>query len=160
MTTGKQRSAGVLLYRNSRDNLEVLLVHPGGPFWRAKDKGAWQIPKGVIEPAEAGETAARREAQEELGVPITGPLKALGTIRQAGGKWVEAFAAEQDIDVTQVRSNSFRMEWPPRSGRFCDFPEVDSARWFPLDQAGEWMLASQRPLLGLLAEMLARTAGA
>ena len=106
-------SAGILLFRR-RDGLEVLLVHPGGPFWRHRDEGAWQIPKGLIEPHESPEAAARREVSEELGIALVEPLLALGSIRQAGGKRVEAFAAERDFDPDDRRCNLVEMEWPPR----------------------------------------------
>lgn len=149
-----QRSAGILLHRGTAGALEVLLVHPGGPFWRNRDAGAWQIPKGLIEPDEAAADAARREAEEELGVTLTGTPRPLATIRQAGGKIVEAFALEQDLDPAAIRSNDFEIEWPPRSGRSQSFPEVDAARWFPLDAAREAMLESQRPLLDALDALL------
>ena len=148
-----ERSAGVLLHRR-RPALEVLLVHPGGPYWRRKDQGAWQIPKGGIEPGEDAAAAARRELMEELGVTLTAALAPLGTVKQAGGKLVEAFAAEQDIDADAIVSTAFELEWPPRSGRIQSYPEVDRARWFALDEAGPAMLASQRPLLERLAALL------
>jgi predicted NUDIX family NTP pyrophosphohydrolase len=148
------RSAGVLLYRE-RGGLEVLLVHPGGPFWRNKDAGAWQIPKGGIEVDEDAETAARREVAEELGVILAGPLRPLGTLRQSGGKLVEAFACRQDVDADAIVSTTFEIVWPPRSGRLRSFPEVDRARWFTLAEAAPAMLASQRPLLDRLAALLA-----
>lgn len=132
--------------------LEVLLVHPGGPYWRRKDAGAWQIPKGAIEPGETAEAAARREAAEELGVVLDGPLEPLGDIRQAGGKLVTAFAAERDLDPAGIVSNMFAMEWPPRSGKLASFPEVDAAKWLTLARAAEVMLPSQVPLLDRLAE--------
>jgi predicted NUDIX family NTP pyrophosphohydrolase len=144
------QSAGVLLYRDRGADRQVLLIRPGGPFWRGKDIGAWQIPKGGLEAGESSEAAARREAEEELGVPLTCPLVPLATIRQAGGKRVEAFAGAQDIDATMVRSNSFSLEWPPRSGQFRNFPEVEEARWFDLASARTAMLPSQVPLLDAL----------
>lgn len=125
----------------------MLLVRPGGPFWRGKDVGAWQIPKGGIDFGETSEMAARREVEEELGVPLTCALTPLATIRQAGGKRVEAFTGTQDIDVAAVRSNHFSLEWPPRSGQLRDFPEVEEARWFAADDARTHMLPSQVPLL-------------
>ena len=146
------RSAGVLLYRHGEE-LEVLLVHPGGPFWRNKDMGAWQIPKGGLEPDEDAPAAARREVAEELGVTVTAALEPLGTLRQAGGKLVEAFAARQDVDADAITSVTFELEWPPRSGRMRTYPEVDRARWFGLEAAREAMLASQRPLLDRLAAL-------
>lgn len=132
----------------------MLLVHPGGPFWRNKDAGAWQIPKGFVESGEEPRAAARREAEEELGIRLTGELHPLGQLKQAGGKLVEAFALEQQVDVDAVESNRFEMEWPPRSGKIQSFPEIDEARWFPLSSALSSMLASQRPLLDRLADHL------
>jgi len=149
------RSAGILMYRWQGEELQVLLVHPGGPFWRNKDLGAWSIPKGEWEPDEDPEAAARREFAEELGVRPAGKLKALGEIRQAGGKRVAAFALEGDLDVNAIVSNEFEIEWPPRSGRKQRFPEVDRAAWFSLPLAREKMLASQRPLLDLLRKSVA-----
>ena len=149
------RSAGVLLYRHREEGLSVLLVHPGGPFWRSKDIGAWQIPKGMIEPDEAPEAAARREAEEELGQPIPGPMIPLPEIRQKAGKWVHAFAVEQDLDPTRIASNLFEMEWPLRSGQIASFPEVDEARWMTIAEARERMLVSQLPLLDALESLVA-----
>src|ERR1043166_5237091 len=111
-----KRSAGVLLWRRGGDGLEVLLVHPGGPFWRNRDRGAWQIPKGGIGEGEAAAAAARREAEEELGIALAGEPVPLATVRQKAGKLVEAYALEQELDPAEVRSNAFEMEWPPRSG--------------------------------------------
>jgi predicted NUDIX family NTP pyrophosphohydrolase len=145
-------SAGILLHRRRGGSLEVLLVHPGGPFWRGKDAGAWMIPKGGVEPGEEPAAAARREFEEELGTKPEGELTPLGRIRQAGGKWVEAFALEGDLDSERIVSNHFTLEYPPRSGRFQSFPEVDSARWFALEEAREMILPSQRPILDHLEE--------
>lgn len=147
-------SAGVLAYRRSGGEVEVLLVHPGGPFWRSRDRGAWQIPKGLIDAGEAPEATARREFAEELGIALTGPLTLLGTVRQTGGKLVDAFATEEPIHIDQVVSNSFTMEWPPASGRMATFPEVDAARWFAMSEAREWILPSQAPFLEWLASLL------
>ncbi len=144
-----QHSAGVLIYRRAPE-LQVLLVHPGGPYWMRKDRGAWQIPKGLIEADEDPETAARREAGEELGIELAGMLQPLGDIRQSGGKRVTAFATEQELDQAAIESNLFEMEWPPRSGRMQSFPEVGAARWMTLDEAREMMLPSQLPLLDRL----------
>ena len=147
-------SAGVLVYRHLAGTIEVLLAHPGGPYWKSRNRGWWQIPKGLAEPGEAMETAARREAEEELGIELAGPLEPLGRIRQAGGKWVEGFALEQDIDPGQVASNTFTIEWPRGSGRQQAFPEVDEVRWFTLAEASQWMLPSQQPFLDRLTEAL------
>ncbi|MBB5712265.1 NUDIX domain-containing protein [Sphingomonas xinjiangensis] len=149
-----KRSAGILLYRRLEGVVQVLLVHPGGPFWRNKDVGAWQIPKGEIEADEAPLRAALREVAEEIGVAVAGTPCPLGTIRQAGGKIVEAFLAKQDVDVAAIRSITFEMEWPPRSGKRAAFPEVDSARWLGLDEAEAVILASQRPLIDAARRLL------
>lgn len=126
----------------------MLLVHPGGPFWAKRNEGAWSIPKGEIEPGETALDVARREFEEELGGPPPGDeLTSLGTIRQAGGKVVHAWTAPGDLDVARVRSVTFSMEWPPRSGRMQEFPEVDRAEWFGLDEARRMILPSQLPLL-------------
>lgn len=141
----------MLLHRSREGKTQVLLVHPGGPFWKKRDDGAWSIPKGEIEPAEAPLEVALREFQEELGSPAPGDeLRALGSIRQAGGKVVHAWAAEGDFDVERMTSNTFSMEWPPRSGRTHQFPEVDRAAWFDLDEARRKILESQLPLLDRL----------
>ncbi|TQF32348.1 NUDIX domain-containing protein [Bradyrhizobium sp. UNPA324] len=145
-------SAGIVAYRKRR-KLEVLLVHPGGPFWRNKDLGAWSIPKGEYADEEDAEIAARREFAEELGLELSAPLTALGQVKQRGGKLVTAFAAELDLDVRSVRSNTFEMEWPPRSGKQQAFPEVDRAEWFTLDAARAKINAGQRPLLDRLAQL-------
>lgn len=149
-----QRSAGLLLYRLAAGTTEVLLVHPGGPFWRNKDAGAWQIPKGLIAPGEEPLAAALREASEELGMSFDGTPLPLGEIRQAGGKYVDAFALEADIDVSRVVSNQFEMEWPPRSGKRQSFPEIDAARWFTLAEARTMMLTSQQPFLDRLKPLV------
>lgn len=149
-----KRSCGVLLYRRIGAELEVLLVHPGGPYWMRKDAGAWQIPKGVPEPGEEPAATARREAEEELGVELAGSLEPLGEIRQKGGKLVTAFAIEHDLDPEAIRSNEFEAEWPPKSGKFERFPEVAAARWLTLEQARTVMLPSQLPLLDRLEELL------
>src|SRR4051794_15829527 len=120
------------MYRGTVANLEVLLVHPGGPYWRKKDQGAWSIPKGEMNEGEDAELAARREFAEETGAALTGPLDPLGEIRQRGGKRVIAFAVEGDVDVQTIRSNTFEIEWPPNSGRMQSFPEIDRAEWFDL----------------------------
>ena len=143
-------SAGILLYRRGRSGLDVLLVKPGGPFWRGKDSGAWMIPKGGVAEGETTLEAAVREYEEELGSAPAGEPRPLARIRQAGGKWVEAFALEGEFDCAGLASNSFTLEYPPRSGRFQDFPEVEEARWFGLAEARAMILPSQRPLLDAL----------
>jgi predicted NUDIX family NTP pyrophosphohydrolase len=148
-----RRSAGILLYRRADDGPEVLLVHPGGPFWAKKDAGAWSIPKGEYEDGEEPRAAALREFAEELGAPPPdGELVELGEVRQRGGKVVSAWALAGDADADAVRSNTFTMEWPPRSGTMREFPEVDRAAWFSLDEARERILPAQAPLLDRLAE--------
>jgi predicted NUDIX family NTP pyrophosphohydrolase len=144
------RSAGILFYRTTSGLTEVLLVHPGGPFWRNKDQGAWQIPKGLIEPGEGDEAAARREVSEELGCKIDEDLTGLGEIRQAGGKIVVAYAAKRDFEPKSLVSNMIEIAWPPRSGRKLAVPEVDDAKWFTLDAARNHILPSQVPLLDRL----------
>jgi len=147
------RSAGILLYRRPATGLEVLLVHPGGPLWARRDAGAWSIPKGEYTHGEDPATAARREFTEELGSPAPGDFDVdLGEVRQRSGKVVRAWAAPGDLDVTTVRSNTFTLEWPPRSGRISEFPEVDRAQWFTLEQARERINAGQVPLLARLEE--------
>ena len=140
-------SAGILLWRRRGGDKEVLLVHFGGPQWARKDDGAWAIPKGLVEPGETLEDCARREFEEELGQRAEGPLVPLGRIRQKGGKEVEPFALEGDLDPEKVVSNRFTLEWPPRSGRFESFPEVDRAGWFGLAEARRKILPSQLPIL-------------
>jgi predicted NUDIX family NTP pyrophosphohydrolase len=149
------KSAGILLYRRRAGRLEVLLAHPGGPFWRNRDDGAWTIPKGLVDANESAEDAARREFREELGVECSGTLVALGSIRQRGGKVVEAFALEGDFSVETLASNTFELEWPPRSGQTATFPEIDRAEWMDLALARVKMLEAQRALLDRLASMLA-----
>lgn len=147
-------SAGILLYRRRDAGPEVLLVHFGGPFWQRRDAGAWAIPKGLIGPGEDAATAARREFEEELGSAVTGDLQPLPRIRQKGGKWVEAFAVEGDLDADAIVSNTVSIEWPPRSGRVRDYPEVDRAEWFAMPEARVRMLPSQLPLLDALDDLL------
>jgi predicted NUDIX family NTP pyrophosphohydrolase len=147
-------SAGILLFRQRRGGIEVLLIRPGGPFWRNRDVGAWMIPKGMIEPGEAPADAALREFEEETGTRITTMPFALATVRQAGGKMVEAFAAEGDLDPDGITSIEFELEWPPRSGRTQRFPEAEAARWMGLAEAREFMLPSQLPLLDALEAKL------
>jgi predicted NUDIX family NTP pyrophosphohydrolase len=148
------RSAGVLLFRQRDRKIEVLLVKPGGPFWRNKDVGAWMIPKGVIEPGEAAAEAALREFEEEVGTKLSAIPFPLATIRQAGGKIVDAFAVEGELDPAEIRSNEFEVEWPPRSGNRALYPEVAEARWMGLAEARVLMLPSQVPLLDALEAKL------
>ena len=151
----KLESAGLLLYRQAAAGIEVLIVHPGGPFWRKRDEQAWSIPKGEILENEAGLDVARREFEEEIGVaPPAGPLIALGSVRQAGGKTVHAWAVAGDLDLNEVRSNSFEMEWPPGSGQKQQFPEVDRAGWFDLDTARRKLNAGQAVLVDRLKGLL------
>ena len=145
-------SAGLLLFRRREGLLEVFLVHPGGPFWRNKDLGAWSIPKGECAPGEEPLETARREFREETGLEVAGPFTPLPAIKQAGGKTVLAWAAEADLDPSHLVSNTFSMEWPPRSGRQQEFPEVDRAAWFPLAEARRRILAGQVPLLEHLVD--------
>lgn len=135
----------------------VLLVHPGGPFWRRRNIGAWQLPKGLIEPGEDAAAAARREFEEELGVTLVGEWRSLGSIRQSGGKIVDIFAVEQDLDCGSISSNLFELEWPRGTGQIEVFPEIDAARWMTLDEARTMMLTSQRPVLDRLKALLAQT---
>jgi len=148
-------SAGILMWRHGAGGApEVLLGHFGGPAWAKRDAGAWAIPKGLVGEGETHEQAARREFEEELGFPAEGPLVPLGRIRQKGGKYVEAFALEGALDPGAISSNTFTLEWPPRSGRFQAWPEIDRAAWFTLDEAREKILPSQAPLLDLLEAAL------
>lgn len=152
-------SAGVLLCRERAGRLEVLLVHPGGPYWAKKDTGAWTIPKGEIAQGEDPLAAARREFEEETGSRAEGEAVALTPRRQAGGKLVHAWMVRGDLDVSAVRSATFSMEWPPRSGRWQEFPEVDRAAWFPLDEARRRILKSQVPFLDEVASALGDSGG-
>jgi predicted NUDIX family NTP pyrophosphohydrolase len=151
-------SAGLLLHRRREPEHEVFLVHPGGPFWAKKDAGAWSIPKGEFEPPEEALAAAVRETQEETGVTAIGPFVPLGSVRLTGGKIIHAFAAPADFDadLAASRSNLFRLEWPPRSGRFAEFPEIDRAAWFPLSVAESKLHPAQRAFLPRLADVLGR----
>ncbi len=149
-----KQSAGLLLYRRKECGLEVFLVHPGGPFWAKKDLGAWSIPKGEHAADEDPLSAARREFQEETGFVVDGEFIELGAVRQAGGKLVSAWAIEGDFDPTNLRSNLCQIEWPPRSGRMIDVPEVDRGAWFTLREAHDRILTSQKPFLELLEKKL------
>ena len=148
-------SAGILAYRRRNGRLEVLLVHPGGPYWRNKDDGAWSIPKGEIDLDEDAERAARREFGEELGSAISiGEIRKLGEVHQRGGKSVIAFAGEVDFDPASLSSNTFEIEWPPRSGQHRTFPEVDRAEWFDFETARVKLLSGQIELLDSLKRLL------
>jgi predicted NUDIX family NTP pyrophosphohydrolase len=154
------RSAGILLYRHAESLLEVLLVHPGGPFFSGRDAGSWGIPKGEYAPGEEALACALREFEEETGHPVAPVgLIDLGEIRQGSGKIVRAWAIEGELDAGEIRSNTFRLEWPPRSGRMEEFPEVDRAGWFTAAEAAGKMLAAQLPLLERLAGALAAAPG-
>jgi predicted NUDIX family NTP pyrophosphohydrolase len=148
-------SAGLLVYRRTDGGIEVLLVHPGGPFWTKKDDGAWSVPKGEYEPDEDPLQVALREFEEETGQPPPDHSDAewLGEQRQPSGKVVSVWAIEGDVDVSEVRSNTFEMEWPPRSGRTREFPEVDRADWFDLDQARRKLLRGQVGFLDRISEL-------
>jgi predicted NUDIX family NTP pyrophosphohydrolase len=149
-------SAGLLVSRRTAAGLEVLLVHPGGPFWAKKDDGAWSLPKGEYEPSEDPLEVARREFEEEIGqAPPNGEAAWLGELRQPSGKVVSAWTMEGDLDVSDVRSNTFEMEWPPRSGRTREFPEVDRAGWFELEEARRKILRGQRGFIDRFEELLA-----
>jgi len=147
-----KRSAGILLYRHKRKDVEVFLVHPGGPFWRAKDDGAWTIPKGAIEPGEDPLAAARREFTEETGFTVDGAFTELGSFKQPGGKHVLVWALEGDCDPAKLASNDFEMEWPPHSSKRQRFPEVDRGGWFTVAQARDKLLTGQRPMLDRFLE--------
>jgi len=150
-------SAGILLYRRQSEAVEVLLVHPGGPFWTKKDRGAWSVPKGQVEEAEEPRACALRELEEELGSALgleAGALTELGSIRQKGGKLVHCWAAERDFDPAELRSNTFTMEWPLRSGTQREFPEVDRAEWFSPPEARERINPAQAELLDRLLATL------
>jgi predicted NUDIX family NTP pyrophosphohydrolase len=147
------KSAGILMYRRGDAGIDVLLVHPGGPFWRNRDLGAWSIPKGELDGGEDSEAAARREFKEELGIAAVGPLRPLGRVRQRAGKTVQAYALEGNLDVGGMRSNNVAIEWPPRSGRTMYVPEIDRAAWFVIPLAREKILAGQRPFLDRLESL-------
>jgi predicted NUDIX family NTP pyrophosphohydrolase len=145
-----QRSAGLLLYRRRASELEVFLVHPGGPFWAKKDLGVWSIPKGLYDETEEPLEAAKREFTEETGFTAQGEFIELGELKQPSGKVVSAWAVEADCDPAQLKSNLCSVEWPPRSGRHIEIPEVDRGAWFSLAEAGSRILPGQRPFLDRL----------
>jgi predicted NUDIX family NTP pyrophosphohydrolase len=140
-------SAGILLFRRRPTGVEVLLVHPGGPFWAKKDAGAWSIPKGLVDEGEDRLVAAKREFLEETGMLVDGDFLDLGAHKQPGGKTIVAWAHEGDFDPASLKSNTFAIEWPPRSGRMTDFPEVDRAAWYSIDEALMKINKGQRPII-------------
>jgi len=149
----KKKSAGLLLFRfNTNGELELFLVHPGGPFWKNKDLGAWSIPKGEFEEEEDPIKAARREFKEETGIEVNGEFIPLNHIKQKSGKIVIAWAIEHDADEKNIQSNTFPLEWPPRSGKFIQVPEVDRANWFGIPEARQKILPAQLPLLEEVVE--------
>jgi predicted NUDIX family NTP pyrophosphohydrolase len=148
-------SAGILMYRRAQGGVEVLIVHPGGPFWKNKDTGAWSIPKGEFLPGENPLKVAKREFKEELGKPVSGEFSELRPVFQAGGKVVYAWAVEGDLDATKMRSNEFELEWPPRSGRYIKVPEVDRAEWVDLAAARQKLNQAQAGFLDQLEQLLA-----
>ncbi|HZP03391.1 MAG TPA: NUDIX domain-containing protein [Terracidiphilus sp.] len=154
-----KRSAGLLVYRHREDTPEVFLVHPGGPFWAKKDLGAWTIPKGEYLDDEEPLQAARREFEEETGFRVDGDFIELGTITQASGKIVSAWACEGDFDPAQLTSNTCEIEWPPRSGRQITIPEVDRGAWFSVSEAEQRILNAQQPILARLLQQLNRRDG-
>ena len=151
-------SAGVLLFRRRPAGVEVMLVHPGGPFWARKDAGAWSIPKGLVNEGEDWLAAAKREFLEETGMALEGDFFDLGQHKQSGGKTIAAFAREGDFDPASLVSNAFSIEWPPHSGRMAEFPEVDRAGWYSIEEAIVKATVGQRPIIAALAEKLDATA--
>ncbi|MBZ5678182.1 MAG: NUDIX domain-containing protein [Acidobacteriia bacterium] len=150
-----KQSAGILLFRRVGRKIEVLLAHPGGPFWKNKDDGAWSIPKGEYGDDEEPLAAAKREFAEETGLTLSGDFIPLGEVRQPGGKIVTAWALEGDFDPASLRSNTFSLPWPPGSGKLQEFPEIDRAEWFPLEFARRKILNAQAEVLDRLAQYLA-----
>lgn len=154
-----KQAAGILLYRRRARGLEVLLAHPGGPLWARKDLGAWTLPKGQFNDDERPIEAAKREFEEEMGSPPAGEFVEIGSIKQPSGKVVHAFVAESDFDAAAVRSNLFSLEWPRKSGKRAEFPEVDRAAWFSIAEARQKILKGQEPFLDRLLALLKVTAG-
>jgi len=150
MAKAKKTSAGVLLFRRRDAGIQCLIVHPGGPYWEGKDLGAWSLAKGELDPGENPEACARREYEEEIGHPLTGPLVELGEVVQKSGKRVIAYASEGDLDPAKVVSNTFEMEWPYRSGQMQTFPEIDRAAWFDAEVAKTKLNPAQAPLVDRL----------
>ena len=152
-----RRSAGLLVYRRTPGRLEVLIGHMGGPMWARRQERAWSVPKGELVADEDPAAAARREFEEELGLPVpAGELVGLGTVRQAGGKEVAVWAVEGDLDAASAVSNTFTMEWPPRSGRLQEFPELDRVAWVPVDEARRLLVTAQSAFLDRLVGMITR----
>lgn len=151
-----KKSSGLLLFRETSGHLEVLLVHPGGPFWSKKDEGAWSIPKGELAEGEDPLEAAKREFEEEMGSPAQGEAIPLLPLKQPGGKTVHAWAVRGDFDPDLLKSNTFPLEWPPKSGRIQEFPEVDRAAWFPIETAKQKILKGQAGFLDQLQEIVGR----
>ena len=149
-----RKSAGILLYRNSQSAAEYFLVHPGGPFWKNKDTGAWSVPKGEFEEGDDPLKAAQREFEEETGIAVKGKFIELNPVKQKSGKMVYTWACEGNLDHNIIRSNTFPFEWPPRSGKFIEIPEVDKGGWFTYDEARLKMIPGQVPILDQLHEML------
>ncbi len=149
-----RKSAGILVYKKFKEEFVVLLVHPGGPFWSKKDLNSWSVPKGEFDEDEEPFDAARREFKEETGFLPDGEFIRLDPVKQAGGKMVHAWAVEGDIDVSNIKSNLFKMEWPPKSGKFKEFPEIDRAEWFPIDVAKTKIIKGQIPILENLERIL------
>lgn len=147
-------SAGIILFRKRGDETEVLLIHPGGPYWARKEAGAWMIPKGGVDPGESASDAAAREFAEELGSPLSSTPLRLCRVKQSGGKIVDVFAAEGEFDPKDLKSTEFEMEWPPRSGEMRSYPEADRAQWMTLAKARRMMLPSQLPVLDALEARL------
>lgn len=149
-----KRSAGILLFRKSGKSIEVFLAHPGGPFWKNKDEGSWSIPKGEYEDDEDPLAAARREFEEETGTVPDGDFLPLSPVRLKSGKWIHAWALQNDIDAASVRSNTFSLEWPPRSGKRIEVPEIDRAEWFDIETAMQKINPAQQPLITELLQKI------
>jgi predicted NUDIX family NTP pyrophosphohydrolase len=158
-TTMPKLSAGILLFRRRPAGLEVMLVHPGGPFWAKKDEGAWSIPKGLADEGEDLLAAAKREFLEETGMPVAGAFLDLGAHKQPSSKTIAAWACEGDFDPATLKSNTFSLEWPPRSGRMAEFPEVDRAAWYSIDEALVKINQGQKPIIVALEASVARSGG-
>jgi len=153
-SSSSKKSAGILLYRLKDHLFEVMLVHPGGPFWAKKDEGAWSVPKGEFDDSEDALSAAKREMEEETGIKAEGNFIELTPVKQKNGKMVYAWALEKNIDAADIKSNSFEIEWPPKSGKKKSFPEIDRAGWFTTEEAMKKILAAQLPLINELKNKL------